>query len=580
MKGHKPGRSKSSQTTIGVTGSKSSGKRMKALEQAAGFARARDFARAERIYVELIGENARDPDANLQLALLYRQAGRNDMALARLHNLDATEISNALSCNLIGILWHQCGQPKRAIPFLERAVARRPASVEFRFNLGLALRDLGLPQRALECFTANLQVEQDHVPSLLQSAMVLRDIDRLHDALAAFQHAAELEPANADIFSYLALTHIDLSHIDEAIRCWERVLELAPANSVAYLRLSHLRRGDHNIAAMEKMYAGTLKSVDRINIAFGLGKALEDVGDYDRAFHYLSEGNRLKRQQFKYSIDEWRMFFEKLKSIFDAEFVRGFPCAGSEDDTPIFVLGMPRSGSSLVEQILASHPDVFGAGELKALPAICAEGARRRSQPFPEYLRYLVDADWRELCAEYLAVLRSKSPSARRITDKMPQNFRFVGAIGIMLPRAKIIHCYRSPLDNCWSIYKNLFAEGHPYSYDLDELGKFYSYYRALMEHWNAVLPGFIYNLAYERLVADPRVEIAGLLSFCDLPFDQRCVDFHQCERAVHTMSAAQVKRPINADSIESWSRFEKYLEPLVRGLSLEGGCGHSFYRR
>ena len=566
MKNHKPGRPKASAAGSGKAGAR----RSKALEQAAEFARTRNLSQAERIYVELIRENPGDLDANLQLAMLYRQVGRNDMALALLRKLDAIDTYDARNCNLLGALWHQCGQPERAVPFFERAMALKPASVDYRYNLGLAFRDQGLHQRALECFTANLQIERNHPPSLLQRAIAQRATHRLHEALETLQHAARLQPDDPDIFTFIAMTHVDLSQIDEAIRAWERVIELAPSNSAAHLRLSHLRKRDHHIATMEELYAKAQKNPDKINLAFGLGKALEDTGSYDRAFHYLLEGNRLKRQQFKYSIEEWRVFFEKLKSIFTPEFLNGFPDAGNDDDTPIFILGMPRSGTTLVEQILASHPDVFGAGELKALSVICAGGAEGRSQPFPDYFKDLKDADWRALGEQYLTALRSANPSARRITDKMPQNFRFIGAISIMLPRAKIIHCQRNPMDSCWSIYKNLFAEGHPYSYDLQELGKFYSYYLSLMRHWNAVLPGRIYNLSYEQLVANSQAEIAGLLAFCDLSFDQRCVEFHKNERAVYTMSAAQVKRPINTDSVQGWQRFKEHLEPLSRELALE----------
>jgi tetratricopeptide (TPR) repeat protein len=545
-------------------------RRTRALEQAAGFERARDPGQAERIYLELIRENARDPDANIQLAQVYRQARRVDLALPLLRNLGKLDAYDAPTCNRIGIAWHQCGQPQEAVAAFEKAVSGKPGSIEFRLNLGLALRDTALPLRALECFEKNLKIKPGHLPSLLQRGATLREVGRLPEALESFQCAAALAPRDAETQKYLALIHVDLSQVDDAIRCWQRVLELDPTSSVAHLRLSLLRREGHDIAGMEALYAKAETNVDKINLAFGLGKALEDTGGYERAFGYLLAGNQLKHQQFRYSIDEWRVFFEKLKSIFTAEFLRGFDTGGSQDETPIFILGMPRSGSTLAEQILASHPDVFGAGELKALPALCADGARHRSQPFPEYFQQLEDSDWREMAEQYLVALREKSSAARRITDKMPQNFRFVGAISIMLPRARIIHCHRDPLENCWSIYKNLFAEGHPYAYDLQELGQFYRYYRSLMAHWNAVLPGRIYNLGYEKLVRDPQSEIAALLDFCGLPFDQRCIDFHKNERAVDTMSAAQVKRPINVDSIRRSSPFAEYLAPLVAELALE----------
>lgn len=542
-------------------------RRAQVLEQAARYERAREFNQAERIYLDLLRENAHDLDANLQLAQIYSQAGRGDLAVPLLRNAAAVQSLDADACNRIGVLWHQSGQPQPARENFERALALRPESIEFRFNLGLALRDIGLPHGAINCFSTNVRAQPEHLPSLLQLGVSLREVDRLQESLDVFQRAAALNPGDFDIYKYLALTHVDLSHIDEAIRCWERALELDPQCSLAHLRLSHLRSDRHDIAAMTSLYEKADKNIDKINLAFGLGKALEDSGSYDLAFKYLLEGNQLKRRQFRYSIDEWRDFFVKLQNIFSADFLRRFHGVGVPDNTPVFIVGMPRSGSSLVEQILASHSQVFGAGELKLLPSLCAQGALRRGQRFPDYFQDLSGPQWQELGREYLEALRQKAPDAARITDKMPQNFRFLGVINIILPQAKLIHCHRNPLDNCWSIYKNLFADGHPYAYDLQELGRFYNFYRALMQHWNAVLPGRIYDLSYEQLIANPRDEIKALLEFCELPFDQRCIDFHRNERAVNTMSAAQVKRPINKDSIERWSAYKEYLAPLANEL-------------
>jgi tetratricopeptide (TPR) repeat protein len=547
----------------GSGGKKAQLRHAQALQQAARFLQARDLRQAEQIYLELLRDNPADLEANLQLAQLYQRAGRGDLAPALLRNLPALQTFDAATCNRIGIGWHQAGHPQEARAAFERAVMQKPAAVEYRYNLGLALRDQGLPAEATASFSKCLESMPDHLPSLLQLGSALRESDRLQDALEAFQRALALGASSVDVYKHLALIHVDLAHIDEAIRCWEKVLELDPACALAHLRLSHLRKRDHAVATMETLFEKADKPLDKIYLAFGLGKAFEDNGDYDRAFRFLLEGNQLKRKQFRYSIDEWRVFFEKLQDIFSADFLHGFPGGGLDDETPIFILGMPRSGSSLVEQILASHPEVFGAGELKLLPALCTEGAKRRGEPFPEYFRNLDAEAWRELGREYIAGLRRKQASAPRITDKMPQNFRFLGAISLMLPRARIVHCQRSPMDNCWSIYKNLFADGHPYAYDLQELGQFYSYYQALMRHWNEVLPGRIYNIRYEQLVSEPQTEIAALLEFCGLPFDQRCVDFHRNERAVDTMSAAQVKQPINRDSIERWTLFREHLAPL-----------------
>jgi tetratricopeptide (TPR) repeat protein len=566
-KGHKQNQIKKNTADKQVANNKESSSRLQALQQAFGFEWAKDLDQAERIYLELIRKNDRDTAANLQLALLYARNGRPALAVPLLQKLDQVDDYDAPTCNSIGALWQFFGLARLGLTALERAVELVPASVEFRLNLGVALLDSALPLPALEHIEKCVEADPTHALSLQRLGMALRACGRLQEAVEAFQRATVLEPAGVDQHAHLAMTYVDLTRFDDAIDAWKRVLEINPAFSVAHLRLAHLRKRGHDIAGMESLYAKTEKNVDRINLAFGLGKAFEDVGNAEQAFHHLVEGNRLKRKQFQYSPEQMHGMFEKLKSTFTPEFLRGFSDAGVQDDAPIFILGMPRSGTSLTEQILASHPDVFGAGELRTLATLCTAGSPRSPKPFPDYFEDLESSDWRELGEKYIAELRIKSPDAKRITDKMPQNFRYLGVIGIILPQARIIHCQRDPLDNCWSLYKNLFGEGHPFTYDLDELGRFYNDYQLLMKHWNTVLPGRIYNLSYEELVASPRTEIPALLEFCGLSFDQRCIDFHKNERMVETMSAAQVKRPINSDSVKSSSLFKEQLAPLARAL-------------
>lgn len=566
-KGHKQNQIKKNTADKQAANNKESSSRLQALQQAVGFEWAKDLDQAERIYLELIRKNDRDTAANLQLALLYARNGRPAMAMPLLQKLDQLDDYDAPTCNSIGALWQFFGVARYGLTALERAVELVPASVEFRLNLGVALLDSALPLPALEHIEKCVEADPTHALSLQRLGMALRACGRLQEAVEAFQRATVLEPAGVDHHAHLAMTYVDLTRIHDAIDSWKRVLEINPTFSVAHLRLAHLRKRGHDIAGMESLYAKTERNVDRINLAFGLGKAFEDVGNAEQAFHYLVEGNRLKRKQFQYSSDQMRGMFEKLKSTFTPEFLRGFSDAGVQDDAPIFILGMPRSGTSLTEQILASHPDVFGAGELRTLDTLCTAGSPRSPKLFPDYFEDLESSDVRELGEKYIAELRIKSPDAKRITDKMPQNFRYLGVIGIILPHARIIHCQRDPLDNCWSLYKNLFGEGHPFTYDLDELGRFYNDYQLMMKHWDTVLPGRIYNLSYEKLVASPRTEIPALLEFCGLPFDQRCIDFHKNERMVETMSAAQVKRPINSDSVKSSSLFKEQLAPLARAL-------------
>jgi len=547
---------------------KASANYRQALEKALAHECRQQFNEAESIYRDLLKGNPTDVQVNLHLAQLYRRSGRDNLVLPLLQNALAANPSKAEVNNDIGILFHQIGHPSQARKCFDRALQLSPHFFEARYNLGLALRDLAQLPAAIDCFSEVLVARPDHQPSLLQQGISLRDSDRLEEALAVFKQIVLLDTEHADSYKYMGLIYVDLARIGDAVLCWERVLELEPECSLAYLHLSQLRSSSHDIPGMESLYEKSKKNIDKIYLAFSLGKAFEDGQCYDKSFAYFREGNHLKRMQFRYSIDDWSNFFARLQAIFSRDFLRRFKGVGIDDDTPIFILGMPRSGTSLVEQILASHPKVFGAGELKLLPSLCSQTAQQMGRSFPDFFEDFGVDEWKRLGSKYIDGLRLKNTAARHITDKMPLNFRFVGLLSIILPRAKIIHCQREPIDTCWSIFKNIFAEGNAFAYDLQELGTFYSGYQSLMRYWQAVLPGYFYNLNYELLVSNPQVEISKLLDFCELPFDQRCIDFHDNNRAVNTVSAAQVKRPISQGSLQKWSAFEEYLAPLREKLT------------
>ena len=253
--------------------------------------------------------------------------------------------------------------------------------------------------------------------------------------------------------------------------------------------------------------------------------------------------------------------------IFSPDFFSGLADIGHSDRTPIFILGMPRSGTSLVEQILASHPEVFGAGELNDLVKVyrslddSIDGSQGDS--FPEALVGLDPDEYANLGEQYIARIRKYSVSATFITDKNPYNFQRIGLIRSILPNARIVHCTRDPLDNCLSLLKTDFHKGQLYSYDMSELGAYYKLYRELMDYWRTVLPGFIHDLNYEELVANQAEQTNHLLQLCGLPWDEACLNFHKTKRKVITASVAQVRQPIYTDSVGLWKRYERKLEPL-----------------
>jgi hypothetical protein len=306
---------------------------------------------------------------------------------------------------------------------------------------------------------------------------------------------------------------------------------------------------------------------DSIQLAFALGKAHEDLGNFDKSMQFVMQAAGLKRSSIDYSISESRAKFEKIRAVFTTDFFSKNADTGVHDQTPIFILGMPRSGTSLVEQILASHPDCFGAGEISDLAIACdsaTDAALQGQAPsFPDGLSQLQADAFADMGRQYLARIRHYSPDAKFITDKMPHNFLRIGLIKTILPDAKIIHCRRDPMDNCLSIFKTYLVSGHRYSYDLSELGQYYKLYQALMAYWQDCLPGFIYDQSYEDLVKSPEQQVSRLLQHCGLAWNDDCLNFHQTRRKIGTASSAQVSRPIYRKSVKLWQQYEKHLEPL-----------------
>jgi len=318
---------------------------------------------------------------------------------------------------------------------------------------------------------------------------------------------------------------------------------------------------------MESLFARQgLARDDRTQLAFALGKAYEDLGNYDKSMEFVIEATQLKRDSYDYSIAESREQFDRIRQVFSPDFFSSHRDSGDPDRTPIFILGMPRSGTSLVEQILASHPDVYGAGELKDLGRVLASlrtSDRHRPSIIPQELLELDVKAFAGLGKQYIDRIRGYSADAKFIIDKMPGNFLRIGFIRTILPNARVIHCTRNPMDNCLSILKTHLKHSHGYANDMSELGQYYRMYLELMDYWRDTLPGFVYDQSYEDMVKSDKEQINNLLQHCGLDWNDACLDFHKTRRKVQTASNTQVRRPIYKDSVQLWKRYERQLEPL-----------------
>ncbi len=501
------------------------------------------------------------------------ELGEPAAALAEIRKALALDPNSAEAHNTLGNALRHSGKLDEALAAYRRALTLEPDLAEAQFNLGAALEARGNRADAVAAYRRAVEIKPDYAEAYNNLGIALADQGALEAALAACRKALELQPGLAVAHNNLGMVLANLGRLDEAIAAYRAALALDPGLAEAHHNMSAVKTyqpGDDDIAELTARVADpSLSDADAARLLFSLGKAHEDTGDHDAAFDCIDRGNRLARGAIDFDIADETDIVERIARSFDAAFLAGADGLGDGSELPVFIVGMPRSGTTLVEQILASHPDVHGAGERPEIMRLADGLARRLSstQRYPECAADVDGAMWRELGESYVAALRGLAPDAARITDKMPVNHRHLGLIHAMLPAARIIHCRRDPMDTCFSCYKTLFTSGQSFAYDLTELGLYYRLYERMMRHWQAVLPGRICELRYEDVVADLEGEARRLVAYCGLGWDARCLDFDKTERPVLTASAAQVRRPIYTSSVERWRLFERHLGALQHAL-------------
>mgnify|MGYP003663760437 FL=1 len=457
-----------------------------------------------------------------------------------------------------------------------------------------------------------LELDPDNIQLRLDFIDVLRKRQKFEAALAQAKALHEREPDNPLFQSHLAIESMQTGDFDQALVLFETILQALPEDPATLTSRGHalktLGRQDEAIASYQsaarvrpnqgdawyalanlKTYrfsddelarlrsqenAPDLGFQDRIYLCFALGKALEDRKDYAAAFEYYERGNDLKRAQTRYKSDQMEEELEAQASICTPELFDKQAGKGCPAPDPVFIVGLPRAGSTLIEQILASHSQVDGTLELPNILALSHRlRGRNRVSDRTFYPRVLHDLDagkLRALGEDYLDNTRVHRQSAPFFTDKMPNNFRHIGLIKLILPNAKIIDARRGAMACCFSGFKQLFAEGQEFTYGLEEIGRYYRAYVRLMDHWDAVLPGQILRVHHEDVVEDVETQVRRILDFCGLPFEQACLDFHHTKRAVRTASSEQVRQPIYKQGVAQWRHFEPWLEPLKSALGTE----------
>jgi tetratricopeptide (TPR) repeat protein len=409
----------------------------------------------------------------------------------------------------------------------------------------------------------------------LKAASLAR-LGEYEQAIPLYVQLSKEIPGEARIWLSLGHALRSAGRQQESITAYRKCLAVQPSFGEAYWSLANLktfRFEQADVAAMQDLLRQTaLSDDDRFHLHFSLGKAFEDAGEFADSFSNYAQGNRLRRQQTNYDPNETTQHVERSKALFSASFLADRTGCGAAEPDPIFIVGLPRSGSTLIEQILSSHSLVEGTMELPDISFLARrlseQKQRKEGSKYPETLGELEREQLRALGEEYLARTRIHRKSGRPFfIDKMPNNFAHVGLIQLILPNAKIIDARRHPFGSCLSAFKQHFARGQGFSYSLEDLGHYYRDYTALMAHFDSVLPGRVHRVFYERMIADTEGEVRRLLDYCQLPYEETCLRFHENARAVRTASSEQVRQPIFTTSVEHWKNYENWLGPLREAL-------------
>lgn len=484
-----------------------------------------NFREARRVCARLL-EAERHPAALSLAALVCSNLGEHEVSLAYLEEAVTRSPHDPALYNNLGNVLHALGRTSESARAFQRAIAVRPDYAEAHYNLGNCYMESNLPERAVD----------------------------------SYLQAVRFQPGYAEAYQNLGQALLNQGRLTEAETAFRRAIELAPLDGLAYLGLAKTRKflpGElpaiDGFESVLEQQNGQVSELDSWH--YGLGKMNDDVGRYDKAFFHYDRANQIERRHGKFDRERQRQETDLIMDRFTPDRVRETAKKGNSSELPVFIVGMPRSGTTLVEQIISSHPVVFGAGELTYW------GERDKKLKTGNYSEGEVMA----AATDYLGILQGFSSTALRVTDKMPLNFMHLGLIHGAFPQARIIHCRRNPVDTCLSIYFQKFESYHPYAHDLEDLACFYREYERLMGHWRAILPPGVYTeVQYEELVEDQEGQSRRLVEFCGLEWDGRCLDYHNSGRAVKTASNWQVRQPIYRSSKERWRNYQGFIEPLM----------------
>lgn len=509
----------------------------------------------------------------LQQAREHRANKQPQEAASIYQSILAIDADNYEANYSLGMLCYEASRNDLAIPLIQKSIDIQPEVFAGHINLGMMQRDEQLLGDSRVSLEKAVKIQPESAVAHVTLGLLYIDVGELDLAVDEINHGLKLEPNDPMTHARMGMLRQVRGEIEEAEHSFNEVLAISPQDLDAHRSLALLRRQkDHNDNTKwleNEFNRPGIADRRRVLLGFTLSKVFDDLGQYDKAFEHLSVAHRLHRRSSDYSVEHQIESFSRHKQALNKKLIERCKAHVFNDETPIFILGMPRSGTSLTEQILASHPSVYGAGEVEYMRYFSTAVEQQTHSPFPQHIDKVPSELLQAAAKAYIGKLKLNAGNALNVVDKLPHNFLRVGLIAAVMPRAKIILCERDPMDNCVSMFQNLLGPAHPYASDLYELGHYYRLYQDLMKWWEEILPGHMYRVRYEFMVAEPERQVRGLLQFCNLPFHEDCLSFHKTKRQIKTPSEAQVRQPMYQSSVGRWRNYEQYLGPLREGLGV-----------
>ena len=486
-----------------------------------------------------------------------------DKALLICHELIIQDSNNPFFYNILGLIKAEQKKFDEAIIAYEKGIKIKPELAFIHCNLGNLYKSINKLDLAEKKYILAISLDKNLPEPYNNMGNLLRILNRYDESIKYFQKAISLDDKFFWGYYNLATTYTAIGNFEKAVDYLQKTIKLSPFFCAAHRSLSRLtsyKKNDPHLQIMKKLYTDKrIKNNQKKELAFSLGKAYEDIKDFSSSFYYYNEGNSLHRKSINFNFKEEKEFINSIKKIYTKDFFKINKSSGSSDCSSIFILGMPRSGTTLVEQIISSHSEVYGGDELNDIPNL--------AQPLENITNY-DNKKFKEFADEYIKKIKKISNKSKFITNKLPINFLWIGFIKLILPNSKIIHCTRSSKDNCFSIFKNFFPSSNlNFAYNLNEIVDYYNLYLELIEYWKTVLPDFIIDINYEKIVQNPENEIKNLIKKSNLNWEDNCLEFYKSKRIIKTASDTQARKKIYKTSINLWKNYKNDVDDIFKIL-------------